>query len=54
MDKYYRYYLLKDKIHQERMEEPNRQFLDLVSELQVKREEHQILKKFEKAAIVNL
>jgi len=36
------------------MEEPNKQFLDLVSELQVKREEQEILKKLEKAALVNL
>lgn len=30
-DKYYRYSLLKERIHQEMMEEPNKQFLDLVS-----------------------
>jgi len=36
-DKYYRFNFLKEKIHKEMCEEPNKQFLDLVSELQVKR-----------------
>lgn len=45
-DKYYKYTFMKEKIHKEMCEEPNKNFLDLVSELRVKREEDLILKKF--------
>jgi len=51
---YYKFYLLKRKIHTEMIEEPDKIFLDLVSELYVKENERIILNKFEQAALTNL
>jgi len=43
---YYKYNFLKNKIHNEMEEEPNKIFLDLVSELLVKKDERIILSNF--------
>jgi hypothetical protein len=54
LDIYYRFVTLREKIHLEMKETPGILFLDLVSELRVKYEEEEIVKKMERAALVNL
>ena len=54
LDTYYRYVILRNTIHQEMMEIPDRKYLDLVSELRVKHAEEKIIAKMEKAALTNL
>jgi hypothetical protein len=53
LDKFYRLQVLKEKIHGE-LNQPGNQFLDLVSEMLVKREEQLIMQRFESSALINL
>jgi hypothetical protein len=53
LDKFYRFQLLKEKIHRELNLAANK-FLDLVSEMAAKREEVVIFQRFERAALINL
>ena len=54
LDRYCRYVRLRQRIHQEMVEVPDRKFLDLVSELRVNHLEEEITEKMEKAAVSNL
>jgi PAS domain-containing protein len=54
LDAYFRFVVLRENIHLEMKESPEVQFLDLVSELRVKHEEAEIVKKMERAALINL
>ena len=50
----YWYSRLRDKIQNELKESPDEDFLDLLSDLQIKEREKEIFRLFEKAALLNL